>query len=132
MDFGNQGARTERPYPPSSMKDNSCLSSSSMSRSSFAMSKSLRFSLCLLSNKPLLMSYEPRADGTATDMPIEIQSISRADHICFQELMRKVPQGLSENSQSVPFSTGESRKRLINQSARLLLKVSCFVWSAAA
>jgi hypothetical protein len=64
----------------------------------------------------------PLQMGTATDMPIEIQSISCADHICFREPMRKVPQGLSENSQSVPFSAGESRKRLINESARLLLK----------
>jgi hypothetical protein len=78
------------------------------------------------------MSYESRFDGTATDMPIEIQSISCADHICFRKLMRKVPQGLSENSQSIPFSIGESRKRLINESARLLLKVGCLVWSAAA
>ena len=63
---------------------------------------------------------------------LKFKAFSCADHICGEELMRKVPQGLSENSQSGPFSTRESRKRLINESARLLLKVSCFVWSAAA
>src|SRR6185436_16097749 len=101
MDFGNQGARTERPYPPSSMKDNSCLSSSSMSRSSLAMSKSLQFSLNIPSNKPLglelMKSHEHR---TATDMPIENRRIRYADHTGGKTLMRKVPQGLSENSQS--------------------------------
>src|SRR5215831_5985790 len=71
MDFGNQGARTERPYPPCSMKANSCLSSSRMSRSSLTMASILLFSLSFFEQQAaaLCSSLGFPTRGKATDMP---------------------------------------------------------------
>jgi hypothetical protein len=54
-----------------------------------------------------------RSIRTATDMPIENRSIRCADQIGCELVMRKLPQGLSENSQSIRLRTGKSRKPLV-------------------
>src|SRR5215831_5444744 len=109
MDFGNQGARTERPYPPSSMNDNSCLRSSSMSRSSLAMSKSSSLPENP-SSKPLLLSYEIPASRTATDMPSEKSCIRYADHIAARGPWGKDPQVMSENAHTLARSVEKAHK----------------------
>ncbi len=124
MDFGNQGARTERPYPPFSMNDNSCLSSSRMSRSSLAMVSILQFSLRMLSSKPPLFVRAigiPSAYREATDMPDGKLSSFAERPGSPQQCLSKFPHVMSETSHDVSRRPAKSHK----EAAEVSRHVSC-------